>query len=118
MVDLLFLPWYHFDHVLRNASRTGVQAPGSFWGFLALLVALAVIALIVIERLTGIELPELPMSTSRLVFIAAGAVLGILVIKLLAGSTSLAIGAFVALLLGAGMTYGGYLGDREASAAR
>ena len=118
VLDLLLLPWHHFGHVFGHPSPTAVQSPNSFWGILGLLVTLAVLALLGVSRFTAWHLPDLPFPVSRVVFVATVAVLVILLVKLLASTTSLTVGAFLAVVLAAGLVYGGFLGDGEARDAR
>lgn len=110
LIDLLLLPWH--DFILL--TRTGIQSPGSFWGILAFLVAAAMVAVVVVTRFTTTTLPTLPVPLGDAVFFAGIAVAALLVIKLISETRALAFGAYLGVLLGAGMAYGGSVYRKEA----
>lgn len=110
IIDLLFLPWHSIDLGVTTWTRTGIESPNSFWGVLALLLTIAVVAVTLLRVLKPeTSLPDLPVSWDRAIFFAAAATLGLLVLKLILETDELGIGAWLGLLLAAGMTYGGYL---------
>ncbi len=57
-----FLPWLKFDLfgelVGGTFSRNGWQSPGAFWSIFAILIAIAMVALLVIQNFTGVGLPD------------------------------------------------------------
>ncbi|MEO8692540.1 MAG: hypothetical protein ABI658_03435 [Acidimicrobiales bacterium] len=115
IIDLLFLPWHKIDFdfgpLLGSAGsvkRTAVQSPNAFWGWLALLLAIAVLAVVIIRRLTTVKLPEIPISWSDATFYGAIAALALLVLKLIIETSSLGYGSYFGILLAAGMVYGGF----------
>lgn len=110
VIDLLFLPWHDIDLGIVSVTRSGVESPNSFWGILALLLAIAVVAVTLLRVFKPeTKLPDLPVTIDRALFFGTAAVLALLVIKLIAETDYLGFGAWLGLLLAAGMTYGGYL---------
>jgi hypothetical protein len=118
IIDLLFLPWHSVDLGITTWTRTGIESPNSFWGVLALLLTIAVVAVTLLRVFKpDTKLPDLPVSWDRAIFFGAAATLGLLVLKLILETNELGIGAWLGLLLAAGMTYGGYLKFQADSAA-
>jgi hypothetical protein len=112
IIDLLFFPWhkisYSFFGVSDSVTRSGVESPNAFWGILALLLAVAVIVIIVLRRLTTVQLPDLPISWADALFFGSIATLAVLLLKLVLETSSLGWGCWLAILLAAGMVYGGF----------
>lgn len=123
LIDLLFFPWHKVDlgfdipGVADSVTRKAVQSPNALWGWLALLVALAIVAAVIIRKLTTAQLPDLPLPWPRAIFFGTIAVLVLLVIKLIAETSYLAFGSVLGILLGAGMVYGGFLISKESETA-
>jgi hypothetical protein len=115
LIALLFLPWHQLcvdfgafgGETCDSASALG--DPGGFWGILALLLTLAVVGVLIADRLAGASLPELPIPWHQAIFYACIGVLVILLLKLVTETDFLAWGAWVAILVSAGMAYGGFL---------
>ena len=120
IIDLLFLPWHSVDIGIATWTRTGIESPNSFWGVLALLLTIAVVVVTLLRAFKpDTQLPDLPVTWDRAIFFGAAAALALLVLKLILETDELGIGAWLGLLLAAGMTYGGYLkfqADSTASA--
>jgi hypothetical protein len=123
LIDLLFFPWHKVDlgfdipGVADSVTRKAIQSPNAVWGWLALLVALAIVAAVIIRKLTTTQLPDLPVPWPRAIFFGTIAVLVLLLIKLISETDFLAFGAYLAILLGAGMVYGGFLISKETETA-
>jgi len=123
LIDLLFFPWHKVDlgfdipGVADSVTRKAIQSPNAVWGWLALLVALAIVAAVIIRKLTTTQLPDLPVPWPRAIFFGTIAVLVLLVIKLISETDFLAFGSYLAILLGAGMVYGGFLISKETESA-
>ncbi len=115
-ITLLALPWHSIDFGFVSENRTAIQSPNSIWGVLALLLTIAVVAVVVVDRLTEASLPDLPVPLDRAVLIASGATLAFLVLKLIVETEFLGFGAWLALLLAAGMAYGSFAREKEAAA--
>jgi hypothetical protein len=111
IIDLLFLPWHSVDlGPFGDYTRTGVQSPNSFWGILALLLTIAVVVVTLLRVFKpDTKLPDLPVTWDRAIFFGTVATLVLLLLKLVMETDSLGFGAWLGILLAAGMTYGGYL---------
>lgn len=122
ILGLFLLPWHkiEFDFGFGSGvseSCSAFQCTNTFWAWLAFLVTLAVVAMIVLSKLTDVELPELPIPQNQALFygtIAAGALLAL---KLITETDFLGWGAYVNLILAAGMIYGGFLIFKEEEGA-
>ncbi|MEO6206860.1 MAG: hypothetical protein ABIP77_02750 [Candidatus Limnocylindrales bacterium] len=113
VLDLILFPWH--DFVLL--TRTGIQSPNAFWGVLALLVAIAMVAVVVVTRFTTTKVPDLPVPLGQAMFIAGIVVAALLLLKLITETRLLAFGAYLGILLGGAMAYGGFLYRKEAGDA-
>ena len=121
VLDLLLLPWHRISIGIGpfavTASRSGLESPNGLLGVLAALVAVAVVARIGVSEFSSVELPALPVSWPQADFIAGIAVAALVALKLVAETSSLSVGAWLAVPLAAAMAYGGYLRSREAAEA-
>jgi len=122
IIDLLFFPWHKVDIDLGpfgggSYKRTGIQSPNAFWGILALLLAIAILAVVIVRRLTTAKLPDLPISWTDATFYGAIATLALLVLKLIIETDALGFGSYFAILLGAGMVYGAFASKQADSTA-
>lgn len=117
LIDLLFLPWHDFYLGILSVSRTAIESPKAFWGVLAALVTAAMVAAVVVTRFTSAKLPELPVPLGQAMFLGGVGVAGLLVLKLLLKTDSLGFGAWLGLLLGGVLAYGGSLMRRESEGA-
>lgn len=116
-----FFKWYGIDIDLgpfgSNASfsRNGWQSPDSFWSFIAILIGIAMVAHVVIDKFTGVELPQkLGTLGMGLVYLIAGAVAFVfLLIKYLSNTDFVKFGFYVALAAGIGLVVGGFLTAKE-----
>ncbi len=117
IIDLLFLPWHKIDLggglLGVSLKRTGVQSPNGGYGVLALIVAAVMVFQIVLAKLTTVKLPTLPIPWSRVHLIAGVVAFALLLLKLLAETNFLAFGAYLGLLCGAGLAFGGYTISKE-----
>lgn len=110
LIGLLFLPWHSVDLGFGiDYTRRAIQSPGAFWGWLAFLCTAAVIAIIIVDRLTEADLPELPIGYYQLAFFLTLATGALLLLKLVLETDFLGWGVWVNLILTAGMIYGGFL---------
>jgi hypothetical protein len=117
VISLLFFPWHDIDlGPFGSTTRTAIQSPNGFWGILALLLTVAVVLAALLPKLTEVTLPDLPVPAPDAVFYAAIATLALLVLKLLLETEALGFGAFLSILLAAGMTYGAFQSKSEAGA--
>ena len=125
VVDLLFLPWIDVSYTLAAGipayavTSSGAGAPDSFLGLLAVLLGLAVLVDLGLQRLTQVELPELPWSRDLLRAAGAGAALLLVALKFLlhADPSYLGFGCWLALALGLVLTGATYLGLKQQPSA-
>ena len=119
IIDLLFLPWHNIKigsgllGISVKVTRSGVESPNALWGWLALLLALVMVLQIVLSKFTTVQLPTLPVPWSRVHLIAGVAVLACLLIKLVAETDFLGFGAYLGLLCGAALAFGGFTISKE-----
>lgn len=84
VIDLLFLPWFSLSVGPFSASVTATGAPDGWLGILAVLVAVALIADLAIERLSPqTRLPAINNSRPQTRFILACVAGGLVVLKFL-----------------------------------
>ena len=124
IIDLLFFPWHKIDFnrgpllgSSGSVKRTAVQSPNAFWGILALLLAIALLAVVILRRLSTVKLPELPISWTDATFYGTIATLALLLLKLIIETNSLGFGSYFGILLAAGMVYGGFASKQADQAA-
>ncbi len=120
-ITLVALPWHSVDIDLcpfsETYTRRAIQSPNGFWGILAVLVTIAVVAAVLLRRLSNVNLPDLPMAWNQTIFFATIAILALLLLKLIIETDALGFGCYLAIILALGMTYGGYLISREPETA-
>lgn len=122
IIDLLFLPWHDIDFGFGGSiTRTAIEDPNAFWGILALLLTIAVVAVVAVRVFKPeTKLPDLPVSWDQAIFFASAAVAALLLLKLLVETSELGFGAFLGIILAGGMAYGGFLkfqDDKKATTA-
>jgi len=120
LFDLLFLPWHRISLGIAGlgsstVSRSGIQSPNGFLGLLAALVVVAIVARFVLSEFTTVELPTLPVSWQRADLLAGAAVAAVVVLKLVLETSYLSIGAWLAIPLAGAVLYGGYQRSREST---
>lgn len=113
LIDLVFLPWHNIDIGILSVSRKGIQSPNAIWGILALLLAAAMVAVVAVSRFTTTPLPELPVPWPQAMFLAGIAVAVLLVLKLVLETSFLGFGAFLGVVAGGAMAYGGFVMRNE-----
>ncbi len=115
VLDLLAFPWHKITVAnLLSVSRTGVQSPNSVYGVLALLLAIVMVAQVVASKLTSAKLPEIPLPWGQVHLIAGAAAFALLLLKLLVETDFLGFGAFLGVILAAGLAFGGFTISQEA----
>lgn len=119
IIDLVFLPWHSIESVIFDVSitSTAIESPNSFWGVLAMLVTMAMVTVIVVTRFTTAKLPDLPVPLPQAMSVAGITVLALLGFKLLLETDALGFGAWLGILLAAGLAYGGAQMKKEAGPA-
>lgn len=117
-LDLLIFPWHSVDlGPFGSVDRSATESPNGFWGLLALLLAIVIVAVVVLRKLTTVDLPELPIPWAQVQFIGGIVLLAVLLLKLILETDSLAFGAYLAILLAAGGAYGGFMIQQEEAKA-
>ena len=112
IIDLLFLPWHSIDLGVSipgvDLTRSGVQSPNGGYGVLALLLTIVMVGQIIAAKIAGANLPSPPVPWSQVHAVAGAAVAILLVLKLVVETDSLGFGAYLGVLLGLAVAYGGY----------
>lgn len=112
-----FFHWYSVDlGPFGSYSRNGWQSPSSFWSIIAILIGIVLAAHVIVEKLTGVDLPDRLGSVGwGVVHLAGGAVAFIFIlIKWLTNTDYVAFGLYISLIAAIGLTVGGYLMAKEA----
>ncbi|MGI8807118.1 MAG: hypothetical protein ACR2KK_04635 [Acidimicrobiales bacterium] len=113
LLSLAAFPWHRFElasYLGGDPRRTGLQTPNALQGTLAFLVTVAMVAQVLMTRTTN----QTPNPALVKLQPAAGlAVLGTLAWKLASELSSLAVGAYLGILLGGVLAYGGLLMAKE-----
>jgi len=112
-----FFKWYSVDlGPFGDFSRNGWQSPGALWSVLAILIGIVLAAHVIVEKLSGVDLPDRLGSIGWGVVHLAGGALALLflIIKLINHSSDSAIGLYLGILCGVGLLAGGYLMAKEA----
>src|ERR1017187_6688106 len=81
LIGIIAFPWYHVG--IPGYNVNAMSGPGSFFGVLAFIVLIALLAEVAIRRFTTVQLPDLPVSWSAAETYGAIAVLALLAIKIL-----------------------------------
>ena len=116
-VDLAFFPWHYRDLGFQVVRATGIESPNALWGVLALELAVGLVAVVLVSRFSTARLPVLWVPWSQAMFYGGAALVTLLLFKLALETNYLGFGAWVALLLGAGVAYGAFLIRQEAGPA-
>lgn len=120
LLDLVFFPWHKlpagfFVFTGGDPTRTALQPPNSLQGTLAFLVAVAMVAQIIMNRFTN---QRVNPALIRLQPAAGMALLGLLAWKLALDTSYLSVGAYLGLVSGLLVAYGGLLMSRDPDARR
>lgn len=119
VLDLVFAPWHRFgiDVDLEQfgvelpsfrLDRRAVQNPQAFFG-----IASAVVATLMVVHIVATKVVSSVPRSEQLHLVAGAVVLGLVVAKLLANNSFLAIGAWLGIALAAALAYGGFLLSQE-----
>ncbi|MEA2826540.1 MAG: hypothetical protein QOG43_979 [Actinomycetota bacterium] len=118
IIDLLFLPWHKVSTVVFGQTISGtasaIESPNGFYGVMALLLTIVMVG-VLIARLAGAKLPDLPIPLGQGLMILGIAIFVLLLIKLLAETDFLGFGAYLGILLGAAVAFGGYSINKESA---
>lgn len=120
LLDLAAFPWHKLPVGLfvfsgGDPTRTGLQPPNSLQGTLAFLVAIGMVAQVLLSRYSN---QRVNPTLVRLQPAAGMAVLGLLAWKLALDTSDLSVGAYLGLLSGLLVAYGGLLMSKDPDARR
>lgn len=114
---LLIVPWHSVDLGFDTFTIGALEGDGDAvaWpAFLALIVLIAVVAVVLIRAFSPqTKLPDLPIGWNQAIFYATIAVPALLLLKLLLQTDYLSFWAYILILIGGGMAYGGFLISKE-----
>jgi hypothetical protein len=101
-----------------DVNRTGWQSPGAFWSIVAILLGIVLAAHVIVEKLTGVDLPDRLGSVGWGVTHLAGGAIAVvfLLLKWITKESGwdTKIGFWLGLLSAIGLLVGGYLMAKEA----
>jgi hypothetical protein len=114
---LFIVPWHSVDVFGETFTVKALEGDGDAvaWpAFLALILLIAVVAVVLIRALSPqTNLPDLPIGWNQAIFYGTIAVPVLLLLKLVAETDSLSFWAYILILIGAGIAYGGFLISQE-----
>lgn len=117
IIGLFAFPWHSVSAGPFSQSWSATSTNNTVWAILALLVTLALVGAILAEKLGNVALPELPIPWNDAKFYASVVVLALLLLKLITETNALGWGAWINIILAAGMAYGGFLIKQEGASA-
>jgi hypothetical protein len=117
----MFLPWWGIDTDFGSASNSGFDY--FLTGLLPLLIVIAMVAVIVLDKLTTTQLPVIPLKWGQVHLIAGITVAALVILRLIvpasegAGGFEIDLdrmyGMFIAALAAIGVGVGGFLKSME-----
>ena len=114
---LFIVPWHSVEVFGETFTLKPLEGDGDAVAWpaaIALIVLIALIAVVLIRKLAPqVNLPELPIAWNQAIFYAAVAVPVLLFLKLILQTDSLSFWAYILILIGAGIAYGGFLISKE-----
>jgi hypothetical protein len=120
---LLIFPWHSVtidfgefggEHTETIKATSGDGDAVAWPAFLAILLLIAVVAVVLIRKLTTTDLPELPIAWKQAIFYATIAIPVLLLLKLILKNDYISFWAYIDILVGIGIAYGGFLIFQEA----
>jgi hypothetical protein len=118
---LLIVPWHSVDIFGETFTVKALEGDGDAvaWpAVLALIVLIALVAVVLIRALSpSTNLPDLPIGWNQAIFYGAIAVPVLLLLKLILQTDYISFWAYVLILIGAGIAYGGFLISKEPDVA-
>jgi hypothetical protein len=114
-----FFPWFGVDTPIGSYSENGWS---TVFSLLAILIGVAMVVVVLLPAF-GVELPELGMPWSQILFIAGIVAAVLCLLQLLIGNSTAGfdldrkIGVFLGLLAAIGLAAGGFLRKQEGDTA-
>jgi hypothetical protein len=117
-----FFPWYGIDTSIGSFNRSGWQSPKAFLSIVAILIGIVLLAHVVVEKLSNVELPERLGSVGwGVMHLAGGGIAFLLVLfKAIFGGDYFTVsldrkfGLWLGLVASLGLAVGGYMMAKEA----
>ena len=116
MLIASFLEWWHYSVAgFGSVGEGGWGSPGSIWGILAILIALALAAVVLATKLGNMQMPALPQNVTWAQVWGGGAAAVVVFMILKAWRISavpvggFGIGFFIGVIAAAAIAYGGYM---------
>jgi hypothetical protein len=114
---ILIVPWHSVDTGFGTYTATALEGEGdavAFPAVIALLLLIAIVGVVLVRAFAPqVKLPELPIPWNQAIFFATIAVPALLVLKLLFYFDYISFWAYVMILIGGGLAYGGFLISKE-----
>lgn len=114
---LFIVPWHSVDVFGETFTLSPLEGDGTAVAWpaaIALILLIALVAVVLIRKLAAqVNLPDLPIAWNQAIFYAAIAVPVLLFLKLILETDSLSFWAYILVLIGAGIAYGGFLISKE-----
>lgn len=117
IIGLFAFPWHSVSAFGFSDSWSAMSNNNTFWAILAFLVTIALVGVVLAEKLGNVDLPDLPIPWNDAKFYASVAVPALLLLKLITETRDLGWGAWINILLAAGLAYGGFLIRQEGATA-
>ena len=115
-----FFPWWGLKVGSGFASASYSESGwGGFLALLALLIALALVVVLVLDKLTTVKLPDLPLPWNQVYLIAAVVSAALILLEFLVGRSEHGVdldrrvGAFLGLIAAIAMAVGAFLRTKE-----
>lgn len=114
---LLIMPWHSADTPFGTFELGALEGDGDAVAWpaaIALIVLIAVVAVVLVRTLSPqTKLPDLPIPWNQAIFYATIAIPVLLLLKLVLQTDYISFWAYLMILVGAGMAYGGFLISKE-----
>jgi hypothetical protein len=114
---LFIVPWHSVEVFGETFTLKPLEGDGTAVAWpaaIALILLIALVAIVLVRKLAPqVNLPELPIAWNQAIFYAAVAVPVLLFLKLILETDSLSFWAYILILIGAGIAYGGFLISKE-----
>lgn len=120
---LFIVPWHSVENPFGGSDFTikALEGDGNAvaWpAFFALIILIAVVAVTLVRALSPqTKLPDLPIGWNQAIFYGAIAIPVLLLLKLILQTDYLSFWAYILILIGAGIAYGGFLISKEPEGA-